>query len=204
MLPSVFEEIPPTVLTGLLLGALFALFAAGLFVLGERLFPTETVTGQSTANQSTPSSEDRRRVEIREYLTAIDERYAEGYPIAGHSVAFYLPERDVAVTFDAQAFFRIQTVSETAVVLCEHEMPGSHLGDRLPFDVPDVEMEPTDYEDPIQDAYEALGLPESASNDEITAAYRERVKEVHPDHGGDKESFRQVQEAYATVKEHTR
>ncbi len=200
---TVLEAIPPAVLAGLVLGALFAVFAAGLFVAGERLFPTATTASRSsTAGSHADTSEDRRRGEIRAYLGSIGERYAESYPIDGQTVAFYLPDRDVAVTFDAHVFFHIQNATDTYAVLCEHEMHGSHLGARLPFSVPDVDTKPYAPEDPIRSAYEALGLTKSASREDVRTAYREQIKEAHPDHGGSKESFHEIQEAYATVKEH--
>lgn len=194
---SIVDAIPPAVLAGLVLGALFALFAAGLFVLGERLFPN-----RQSEPERTYASEDRRRGEIRQYLQDIGERYAEDHPLAGTKVAFYLPTRDVAVTFDAYDFFRIRNATDTHVILVEHEMPGSHLGSRLPFEVPEVRREPVDFQERVRQAYEALDLPTTADQNEVKSAYRQRIKEVHPDHGGDEESFRRVQEAYATVKEH--
>ncbi|MCU4741423.1 J domain-containing protein [Natronoglomus mannanivorans] len=194
---SVVESIPPSVLAGLVLGGLFTVFAAGLFVVGERWFPSRYGTEPRTY-----SGEDRRRTEIRDYLREIGERYAEDHPVAGTSVAFYLPERDVAVTFDAHAFFRIQNTTETVVILVEHEMPGRHLGRRLPFEVPEIRTDATDFQETVRIAYESLGLPRTASRSEIKSAYRDRVKDVHPDHGGDEESFRQLQEAYVTAKEH--
>ncbi|WP_276252855.1 J domain-containing protein [Halomontanus rarus] len=194
---SVVESIPSVILAGLALAALFTLFAAGLFAVGERWFPSRRAAGTRT-----DSGVDRRRAEIREYLREIGERYAEDHPVAGTPVAFYLPERDVAVTFDAHAFFRIQNTTDTYVILVEHEMPGRHLGRRLPFDVPEVRTDPANFQETVRIAYEALGLPRTASRTEIKSAYRDRVKDVHPDHGGDEESFRQLQEAYVTAKEH--
>jgi len=37
----------------------------------------------------------------------------------------------------------------------------------------------------------------------VKAAYRERIKEVHPDHGGDRETFEAVREAYAAARQET-
>lgn len=202
---SIIEAIPPAVLAGLVLGGIFSLVATAIFVVGNRLFP-DGAGSYASGDQRAYSSERRRRGEIRQYLDDIGERYAEEYPLeeTGDRVAFYLPERDVAVTFDAQQFFRMQNVADTYVILAEHEMPGVHLGDRLPFDVPELEREPplTGFQTRLQWAYESLGVSTSADSDEVRAAYRERIKQVHPDHGGDEESFRQVQEAYATVREH--
>lgn len=197
---SVLEAIPPVVLAGLALGGLFSLFAAALFVAGERLFPNASDdTGTHTAGQ-TDTSEDRRRGEIRQYLQAIGERYIENDTVDGQQVAFYLPERDVAITFDAHVFFRIQNLSGIHAVLCEHEMPGSRIGDRLPFETPSVALEPTPA-DPVANAYAVLGLSQPASSEAVRSAYREQIKQAHPDHGGDEESFREIQEAYATAKE---
>ncbi|MFB6172855.1 MAG: J domain-containing protein [Haloarculaceae archaeon] len=201
----VFEEVlealdalPESLVLGVLLGLGCSLFVAGLFAAGERLSPTRA--GQTR----TWSGDDRRREEIRHYLRAIGEPFAEAHRVGSDTVAFYLPERDVAITFDARAFYRIER-SQTTAVLVEHEMPGVHLGHRLPFETPPVDLggpaEPT--ADPTERAFAVLGLPTTASRAEVRAAYRERVKEVHPDHGGDRESFRRVREAYTTAKRAT-
>ena len=49
------------------------------------------------------------------------------------------------------------------------------------------------------DHYTVLGLTKSASDSEIKAAYRRRVKETHPDVGGDEEEFKLVQAAYEVL-----
>ncbi|WP_254808840.1 J domain-containing protein [Natronosalvus amylolyticus] len=200
MLASVLEAIPPAVLAGLALGGLFSCLAAAIFTVGERWFPTQSTPTQERGGYS---SEGRRQGEIRSYLQEIGERYIEGYSLEGTTVAFYLPTRDVAVTFDAQDFFHLQQTTDTYVILAEHEMPGVHLGHRLPFEVPEqVHTGPVDVQTRLTRAYRALEVPKTADATEIKTAYRERVKQVHPDHGGDRDSFREVQEAYATVKEH--
>jgi hypothetical protein len=56
--------------------------------------------------------------------------------------------------------------------------------------------------DPVGDAFDELGVPRDADLDAVKGAYRERVKETHPDQGGDEESFRRVREAYATARNH--
>ena len=183
----------------LVLSAILALgsvvVVAGVFVVGARLFPT-------TAQHSTRlTGEGKRRREIREYLRSIDEPFAEEHPVCHQSVAFYLPKRDVAITFDARAYYRIQR-SETDAVLVEHELPGVHLGSRLPFDTPDLAFDEGTGVDPASAAFGVLGLPAGASVAEVKTAYREKVKQVHPDHGGDHEEFRRVREAYTTAKEH--
>jgi ribosome-binding protein aMBF1 (putative translation factor) len=52
-----------------------------------------------------------------------------------------------------------------------------------------------------QEAYEILGVEPGASQEDIEAAYRERAKEAHPDTGGSKQEFLEVQEAYETLSE---
>lgn len=57
---------------------------------------------------------------------------------------------------------------------------------------PRTTAEPTDAE-----AYRTLDLEVGADEAAVRAAYRERVKEVHPDRpGGDKEAFKRVTDAY--------
>jgi len=196
--------LPEWLALGLLIAGAASVVAAAMFVLGEWLYPTEPV---KPARER--SGEWKRRREIREYLRAIDEPFAEEHFVAGTHVAFYLPRRNVAITFDAPDYFRIRN-SNTYVVLAEHEMPGSHLGGRLPFETPDREElfgdpeEDADEEtDSVRDAFATLGLSPSASQAEVKAAYRERIKEVHPDHGGDRETFEAVREAYAAARQET-
>lgn len=49
--------------------------------------------------------------------------------------------------------------------------------------------------------YDILGVEKDASQDEIKIAYKERVKESHPDHGGSSEDFIKITEAYETLKD---
>ena len=55
---------------------------------------------------------------------------------------------------------------------------------------------------PTDEAYRALDLEPGASSEEVRAAYREKVKEVHPDtDSGDEEAFKRVNRAYEALKE---
>jgi hypothetical protein len=201
---DVLFGLPEWLLVGIGLGILCSLLVAGLFVAADRYF-----SDQST-RYGRQSGENRRRTELRAYLDAIDEQYAENHFVEGQHVAFYLPKRDVAITFDARAYYRIER-SATVPVLVEHEMPGVQLGYRLPFEVPDVgfgqseaDAGPTDANrrDPTDAAFAELGLSTSATLEEVKAAYREKVKDVHPDQGGDEREFKRVREAYTTAKKH--
>jgi len=193
--------LPPWVVLGLSLAGAFTVVAACVFAVAEWRFD-DAGRARTQGRGESVSSEGRRRLEIREYLNAIGERYLEDHALEGYEVAFYLPERDVAVTFDVQAYFGLEG-SGTETVLCEHEMHGHHLGARLPFEVPTVDYwEDADREDVVREAFDALDLSPSADADAVRSAYRDRVKEAHPDHGGSEDDFKEVREAYATAKAH--
>jgi len=185
--------LPSWLVGGVLLGVAGSLLVAAAFLVADRLFPGRERAGGGQ------SGESRRRSEFREYLDAIEEPYAEDQPVEGQPVAFYLPQRDVAVTFDARAYYRIER-SPTHPVLVEHEMPGAMLGDRLPFETPD--LEPEGDLDPLETAFAELGVAPGAPLEEVKRAYRRKIMEVHPDQGGDEEEFQRVREAYTTAKQH--
>ena len=54
------------------------------------------------------------------------------------------------------------------------------------------------------DYYSILGVDRSADQNQIKRAYRELVKKHHPDQGGDAEQFKQINEAYETLKDPAR
>lgn len=188
---------PPWLLLGVVGGFLASVLVAGVFVVGRRLFPDEPRTG------AVVDGAGRRRAEIRDYLREIGEPFAEDHLVRGETVEFYLPGRDVAVTFDAMAYFRLERAG-TYTVLCEHEMPARGLGRRLPFDVPEVETAVPNAADPVAAAFDHLDLPRTADPSDVKGAYRSKVKAAHPDHGGSQPEFQRLQEAYATAREHAR
>lgn len=200
MLQAGIAGLPPGLVAGVALGVAGTVVVAVAFVLAERLLP-----GRTSQRRRRTSGESRRRAEFRDYLDAIDEQYAENHFVEGQHIAFYLPKRDVAITFDARAYYRI-VHTETEPVLVEHEMPGSALGARLPFETPDISFEDDeDTEmDPIRAACAELGVPEGASVGEVKEAYRRKVKEVHPDQGGTEDEFKRVREAYTLAKKHAK
>ncbi|MEF8914220.1 J domain-containing protein [Natronomonas sp.] len=199
--------LPRWLYLGVLLGALLSAGVAATFVVAARLFPDGSPAASSDGGFTT---ETRRRVEIRRYLDAIGEGFTEDAVVHGESVDFYLPHRSVAVTFDARTFYALEPTA-TYAVLVEHELPGIALGTRLPFETPEVSFGEDRNErvangDRLAEreraAYAVLGLPAGADRDAVQRAYRERIKEVHPDHGGDKAEFERVRDAYDTAKQH--
>lgn len=187
--------LPWWLVVGVLVGLAVGVLIAGIFLIGSRLFPDDR------GSRSGVDATSRKSVEIRRYLRAIGEEFIEEHDVGGQPVAFYLPERDVAITFDARAYFRIQATTTTHAVLVEHEMPSVHLGRRLPFETPDLTPAAGGDEATVA-AFALLGLPTDATETEIRSAYREKVKRVHPDQGGDRETFRRVRDAYATARTH--
>lgn len=51
----------------------------------------------------------------------------------------------------------------------------------------------------VDSPFELLGVGPDADDDAVEAAYRERVKEAHPDHGGSIREFRAVRAAYEAI-----
>jgi molecular chaperone DnaJ len=51
----------------------------------------------------------------------------------------------------------------------------------------------------MTDYHQILGVPRSASEDEIRSAYRKLARTHHPDKGGSKEHFQKIQEAYEVL-----
>ncbi len=188
--------LPDWLVAGVVLGALLAGLVAAAFVVGTRRFPDAANGASSPADGTGRGSSGRRRAEIRDYLRSIGEPFVEDRQVAGRTVAFYLPDREVAVTFDARDYFVLDRAG-VRVVLVEYELPGGSLGARLPFETPRVEPVAR----PVARAFARLGLPPSASESAVRSAYRERVKAVHPDHGGGRESFDRLREAYLIARE---
>ncbi len=188
-------QLPSWLVVGTALGLACSLAVAGLFVLTDRLIRADRPSGSG-------DSEARRRSEIRAYLGRIGEQYIEDHTVDDQRVAFYLPERAVAITFDARTYFRLVGTG-TVPVLVEHELPGVALGARLPFETPTASSASREIDHPAAAAFARLGVPVGAPLADVRDAYRERVKEVHPDQGGDEATFREVRDAYTTARQYT-
>ena len=53
----------------------------------------------------------------------------------------------------------------------------------------------------MTDYYSILGVPRTATDDEIKQAYRRLASQHHPDKGGDTQRFQEIQQAYATLSD---
>jgi DnaJ-class molecular chaperone len=53
----------------------------------------------------------------------------------------------------------------------------------------------------MSDLYSVLGIPRSASSDDIKRAYRDLAKKHHPDKGGDTNKFVEIQNAYEVLSD---
>jgi curved DNA-binding protein len=53
----------------------------------------------------------------------------------------------------------------------------------------------------MTDFYSTLGVPKTATADEIKRAYRKLASQHHPDKGGDTKKFQEVEEAYRTLSD---
>ena len=53
----------------------------------------------------------------------------------------------------------------------------------------------------MTDYYAALGVPRTATADEIKQAFRRLASQHHPDKGGDTQKFQAIQQAYATLSD---
>ena len=56
----------------------------------------------------------------------------------------------------------------------------------------------------MSDYYNTLGVPRTASADEIKKAYRKLASQHHPDKGGDTQKFQEIQAAYETLGDEQR
>jgi len=53
----------------------------------------------------------------------------------------------------------------------------------------------------MANAYDTLGVPKGASDEEIKKAYRKLASQHHPDKGGDTQKFQEIQSAYETLSD---
>lgn len=51
----------------------------------------------------------------------------------------------------------------------------------------------------MTDAFKLLGLPDTATADEVKVAYKRLASAKHPDRGGSVEEFQELKEAYETA-----
>ena len=51
----------------------------------------------------------------------------------------------------------------------------------------------------MENYYNVLGVSETATQEEIKKAFRQKSKEHHPDRGGNEEEFKKINEAYSAI-----
>lgn len=191
----VVSAFPPWLINGILLGLAAAGTVLLIYVVGLRYLDDVPIPTPSDPNKV-------RRAEIRAYLAAIGEPAIERAIVAGEEVAFWLPDRDLAITFAAETYFTLEE-RNIATVLVEHEVPGYQIGARLPFDTPPLHRRTDGVDDDARWASSTLGVEPDADVAEIDAAYRERVLEAHPDRGGSRDELSDVLRAYEVLTEAT-
>jgi len=76
-----------------------------------------------------------------------------------------------------------------AIIRGLRELRGEHVEEPPPERPKDVEI-----------CFRLLGVSPSASWEEIERAYRQKAKIHHPDHGGDGDTMRALNDAYTTIK----
>ncbi len=194
MLSDVINAIPSWLAIGIGVGSVVSIIVAGVFVVGGRLFPTD---GEPTKI----GGENRRHLEIRSYLREAHIDFRENHHIGSIETEFYLPNEDVAITFDPHVYFQLESTT-TIPVLCEHEMSIRALSRRLPFEIAQQTLLPPTQDQRVREAFDTLEISVTADPAQIQQAYRERVKHAHPDHGGTQSEFQDLQESYGVAKTH--
>lgn len=92
----------------------------------------------------------------------------------------------------------LRDADDTLNIVTGHRIPwwGKLIRDNLgPRPLKDALQDSQAEDDP----YRVLGLHSGASLRVVKAAYRALAQEYHPDHGGDPEQFKHIQEAYERI-----
>ncbi|GKZ15137.1 ferredoxin [Haladaptatus sp. T7] len=61
-------------------------------------------------------------------------------------------------------------------------------------------MRSISYHSHVDSPFSVLGLDSDADDEEVVEAYRRRIKEAHPDHGGSHREFQRVRAAYQAIQ----
>jgi hypothetical protein len=192
MYPQVLATLPGWLSAGLLFGVILTGVIGVVFLIGISRFPSP---GPHVAPGS--SITDRRRRALARYLRDAGEQVHTRVTVRDVSVAVYLPMRDVALVFAPYAYFTLRE-TPTQVILCELEARPAAIARRLPFLTPP--HRPGSVRSRSSDAYAVLGVSTDADAATLRDAYRRRVKDCHPDQGGDPAEFARVQRAYEEAR----
>ncbi len=225
---ALLSGVPTWLLAGLFLGALFAVLILGAFLAGERLFPSrrretdDRVRGERLRREEIryylqaidePFEEDAA-AEGREVAFLLSDRdVAVTFDARTYLLLRESPVHPILVEHEMPGVaLGTRLPFETPDVGFERDADadgvdattGSRGGRGPAFDDAHwgADRPGAGDAEAVGPAYAVLGLPPDADGETVRSAYRERVKEVHPDHGGDEEAFKRLQDAYATVREH--
>lgn len=113
------------------------------------------------------------------------------------SVSFYIPDRDASIILgDRYKEHLVSKLDISSIVIEIHEPRETQIKRISKFF--GIEKQLTSIEAP-QNFREVLEVGKEASEEGIKKAYREKVKETHPDLDGSKEEFMKVKKAYEVL-----
>lgn len=109
-------------------------------------------------------------------------------------VSFYIPKRNASIILDDRYKEHIVSKLDISSIVLETHEPREKQIERLSKFF-GIKNQSTSIEVP-KDCKEILGVEGEISKEEIKKAYKEKVKETHPDLDGSKEEFMEVKNAY--------
>ena len=92
----------------------------------------------------------------------------------------------------------IKEIDDILHIVSGHRTPywGKWLWDKLGPKGYREQVAPTQV---VDDPYAILGIDRNARPSDIVSRYRELANQYHPDHGGDVEKFKRIQNAYEEI-----
>lgn len=112
-------------------------------------------------------------------------------------VSFYIPNRNASIILDGRYKEHLVSKLDISSIVLEIHEPREKQIERLSKFF-GINNQLTSIEVP-KDYRQILGVDKEVSKEEIKKAYREKVKETHPDLEGTKEEFMKVKNAYEVL-----